>query len=161
MKTKLKLKKSEKIQSKSREKTEQFSKDKEKIKYKSPSKAFYNLVNAFLSVLFFVSIYKLFIEKQYAGQGWVYFVVTLTTMITTGWLANLVSRIFTHYWRSHFTLHSFNQTLLHCVIYTALIVGGFITYIFEHFNLVYMCIILIIIKLSIFILTDYIMYNVQ
>lgn len=132
-------------------------------KYKTPSKLLYSLVTAGLSVVLFVSIYNLWVESNYSSSDnhLQYFLYTFTIMVTTGWLANFIARLLTHYWVKNFTLHSFNRTLLHCLIYTTLIVSGFINYIFKTFDLLTVGVILLVIKLTIFILTDYLIYNIK
>lgn len=136
-----------------------------KTVYKRPSGPGYKILNTGLSVLFFVLVYKFWIEKQFTANIITHYVYTFGAMLITGYAASVFAAVITHYYEDlHWSPVNASRTLFTALIYALLIVWGLIKSIFETYPLVSIteasvALILIIIKVAVYVSSDFIVRN--
>ncbi len=122
------------------------------------NKTAYCILDAFLSVLLFIIVYKNYIEKmEYIMQLPFIFVGALLTSL----MASIISRFITRYWKTTKTVQHAFKNIFIAFLYSFLVWIGIIAYLFEQFDLstidgmIRLAGVLFFIKLFVFFAADY------
>lgn len=121
---------------------------------KKSNSGLFNILNTFFSALFMVIAYWMWI--RYMDPDLQQLGYLILASIFTGFLGSWAARFLTRYYKTLVKpMNYYFRFMLQSVLYALIIWVGLITYLFQNFDLLKICAILLLIKLVLFFASDY------